>query len=879
MTAALAALQDAHRLARKDPGRALSVLRPAVSAQIRRIDPTITARASYLRAKLLSERGDYGTALTSLNAARRDWLAAGRGLEALRTDLGKATVLHELGDYRAAIAVSTALLDDVASWAEGPGAHEEVSSVTARAHNNLGNAWGRLGDHRRALRHYDLAVNLFRALGEDAMTARADANRGLTYLKLGMVHRGLEELSRAERLLTEQGRLLAAAKCRIDIAEAHLHLDEVEAAIEALAEVREVLEGLDARPELGRLGLTLGSALLQVGLVHQARRETQAAADTFADLSMLDESGRATYVCALASLSAGEDAVALVELEAAERLFDDCEDAGYLGRVRLAQARLAERRGDRPRALELAESALDRFRALDDMAQATLAHLLLAGLAGDDDAGRHLAQAASQITTLGLAPLVPTLELERARRERGAGQADAAIARLRALVQRPEPIRRFTGEVELRLAVRAARGQLVDELVALLLEQGGPRNHAEAWQWSAAARARTLAGFAARATRADSAAVASGDLASGEGVRRGEAPPAVQLPFADGSLPDVPEGPLLHYHVLGEDIVAFVVRDGQVSVRRLAGAAGASAALTREWYAECAQLSSTGREHVPARRHDRGRLILADLHRILIEPVDDLLAEDHGLPLLVVPHGHLFSVPFEALQGRGEPLAERHRLSFAPGIGPVADTAAGTESGRQADAGVLIVGVPDDKAPAIATEVRQVAAHWPAAEVLLGEEATGAELRASAAGKGLIHLACHGSYRPDNPFFSALELSDRRVSAAELLELRIPGALVVLSACAAGQSSGGSPEPAGLGWALLASGARAVIASLWTVEDEVAVELMTELHRHLADGLSPRDALDEARGAISHRWPDPYHWASFRLLYSPAIALTEGSTP
>jgi len=872
VTTALTAIEDAHRLARRDPGRALALLRAAVSAQIRRVDPTITARASYLMAKLLSERGDYGTALTALNSARRDWLAADRGLEALRTDLGKATVLQELGHYREAIAVSTGLLDDLADWAERPGVHEEVSSVTARAHNNLGNAWSRLGEHRRALRHYDVAANLFRALGEGAMVARADANRGLTYLRVGMTHRGLEELRRAELLLTEQGRTLAAAKCRIDIAEGQLHLDEVEAAIATLAEVRGVLEGLAALPELGRLGLTLGSALLQVGLTAQARREAQAAADTFADLSMVDESGRATYVCALASLSAGEDAVALVELEAAARLFEDCEDAGYLARVRLAQAALAERRGDLARAAELAEAVVERFEALDEMVPATLARLLLARLSDDEAAAGHLAQAAGQVTTLGLAPLVPTLELERARRERAAGQIDEAVARLRALVQRPEPAGGFSGDMELRLAVRGARGQLLDELVALLVELGDTRSHAEAWQWSAAGRGRTLAAFAARAVRADSAAVAGGDLAPSEGARRRDEPVPVRVPFDDGSLPDVPEGPLLHYHVLGDDVVAFVVSDGQVSVRRLAGAARASAALTREWYAECDQRSSAGRDHVPAGAPDRCRLVLADLHRVLIEPVDDLLADHHGLPLLVVPHRHLFSVPFEALQGRGEPLAQRHQLSFAPGIGPGVDAVPGW---RPRGEGALVVGVPDEKAPAIATEIRQVADHWPTAEILLGEEATGARLRAHAAGKGLIHLACHGSYSAGNPFFSALDLADRRVSAAELLELRIPGALVVLSACAAGQSSDTSAEPAGLGWALLAAGAGAVIASLWSVEDEVAVELMTTLHRHLADGLTPAEALDLARDEVARRWPDPYHWASFRLLCSP----TEGSTP
>jgi CHAT domain-containing protein len=52
----------------------------------------------------------------------------------------------------------------------------------------------------------------------------------------------------------------------------------------------------------------------------------------------------------------------------------------------------------------------------------------------------------------------------------------------------------------------------------------------------------------------------------------------------------------------------------------------------------------------------------------------------------------------------------------------------------------------------------------------------------------VLHLACHGSFRPDNPLSSALRLGDGWLTVRDAYELDLDGRLVTLSACETGIS-------------------------------------------------------------------------------------------
>ncbi|HSR41647.1 MAG TPA: CHAT domain-containing protein, partial [Longimicrobiales bacterium] len=103
--------------------------------------------------------------------------------------------------------------------------------------------------------------------------------------------------------------------------------------------------------------------------------------------------------------------------------------------------------------------------------------------------------------------------------------------------------------------------------------------------------------------------------------------------------------------------------------------------------------------------------------------------------------------------------------------------------------------------------------------------------------------------------------------ARRIRTLPLDGTLVVLSACetGAGRLAGGEGVLS-LGRAFLQAGASGVVVTHWPVGPATA-DLMGELHRALADGTPPAEALRRAQLALlAGGHPEPFHWAPFALL-------------
>lgn len=179
----------------------------------------------------------------------------------------------------------------------------------------------------------------------------------------------------------------------------------------------------------------------------------------------------------------------------------------------------------------------------------------------------------------------------------------------------------------------------------------------------------------------------------------------------------------------------------------------------------------------------------------------------------------------------------------------------------------MLVGVPDDSIPHVSTEIQTLSERWYDPTVLLDTEATRDVVRSAMEGSRVVHLACHGLHRPDDPSRSAIRLSDAWLDATDLRSVDLRGALVILSACDTGQVSG--PEPHGLARAFLAAGAVGCITSAWPVSDAVTASFMAELHHTLASGGTAVDALASARNAVAATDPHPADWAAFSLVGDP----------
>jgi CHAT domain-containing protein len=178
-----------------------------------------------------------------------------------------------------------------------------------------------------------------------------------------------------------------------------------------------------------------------------------------------------------------------------------------------------------------------------------------------------------------------------------------------------------------------------------------------------------------------------------------------------------------------------------------------------------------------------------------------------------------------------------------------------------------VMSVPDPLIPAVAEEAQVVARHLPGAEVLSDGQATTDALQSASSGCYVLHLACHGVFRSDNPMFSSLKLHDGWLTAADVMRLDLAGALVTLSACESGRNEVfAGDELIGLTRAFLGIGASTLVVSLWLVQDEATASLMERYYERLRDGARPVEALRAAQLAIKEEHPHPYYWAPFVLV-------------
>lgn len=269
------------------------------------------------------------------------------------------------------------------------------------------------------------------------------------------------------------------------------------------------------------------------------------------------------------------------------------------------------------------------------------------------------------------------------------------------------------------------------------------------------------------------------------------------------------------------------------------------------------------------RLHLRLQQAAGKLYDQLLAPIRPAVTKER---LLIVPYGPLHRLPFHALWDGNRYLLEQMSISYAPSASTVVmrRQVGGTVDGNYDAVHSHWAGmaVEDAAIPAARSEVTAAAGCFASAQLFLDEDAGHAGL-ARAAQADILHLATHGLFRPDNPFFSALKLADGWINVRELYRLPLRARLVVLSACESGAGVvHGGDEVVGLVRGFLGAGAREVLASLWNVHDATAVDFMRQFYLALTDGkgVQPSDALRSAQCWAIGKQLHPYYWAPFYVI-------------
>ena len=145
--------------------------------------------------------------------------------------------------------------------------------------------------------------------------------------------------------------------------------------------------------------------------------------------------------------------------------------------------------------------------------------------------------------------------------------------------------------------------------------------------------------------------------------------------------------------------------------------------------------------------------------------------------------------------------------------------------------------------------------------VLVGEAARFESVQRHAGDATLLHLACHGQFRPSDPLQSRLLLAgDRDLQVGDWYFGAVAVAnarLVSLSACesAAVEHFKASDESLGFPASLMLAGVPGVLGASWPVDDAAAMLFMTEFYRLMAQGsltMGLAQAARESRQWLRH---------------------------
>ena len=257
----------------------------------------------------------------------------------------------------------------------------------------------------------------------------------------------------------------------------------------------------------------------------------------------------------------------------------------------------------------------------------------------------------------------------------------------------------------------------------------------------------------------------------------------------------------------------------------------------------------------------RADFYLNKLYEKLLAPFENYLG---NRDLIIVPTDATHYVPFQALFDGEHYTIEKREVTYAPSA-TIWQFLASKRTKKLDNA--LLIGYADENIPLVTREIEDLTKIFQTSETFTGERANIEAFTANAPHFDVLHLACHGQFRPENPLFSSLHLADGRLTVRDISAQKLKAELVVLSACETGLNKiFAGEEILGLARGFLSAGAKSLILSLWTVNDEATTELMKKFYEQKQTGKSTAAALRFAQRDFIERGAHPYFWAAFLLI-------------
>jgi len=322
---------------------------------------------------------------------------------------------------------------------------------------------------------------------------------------------------------------------------------------------------------------------------------------------------------------------------------------------------------------------------------------------------------------------------------------------------------------------------------------------------------------------------------------------------------------ILSYWITPEHSYVWTITPSRIEVTPI----GPGTVIERE-------IEAYSRELLPLRTNEISMKHGAALYAKLVQPVAKRI--DRGAHLIVVPDGRLQTFNLETLIGPSKHYwIEDVTIETTPSLTLL------NRPRPEASQSMLLIGDAPSVTPEFprlrkaAEELSFVQRRFaPACTALIGSRATPRAYRLAKAGDaGYIHFVAHGIASRSRPLESAVVLANDgdsyKLYARDIIKQKLHARLVTISSChGAGTRAYTGEGLVGLAWAFLHAGAHQVIAALWEVDDNATPALMDDLYAGIRAGQDPATALRKAKlnlinGGSAFR--KPRYWAPF-VLYS-----------
>ncbi len=825
------------------------------------------------------ELGDRSAELRTLIKIGGHFYSTSRDAEAREQFRAALLIASEIGDKRAAaeaqndIGESSRRLGDPVT---AKAAIEEALKLWRALGHRYGEAasaenlalldW-QAGEFRDAVSLHARAMPVFRALGKRRDLALAYNNLALVHGSLNEPGMALGELRRAYDILrTQPDSAVAEGRALVNIGYIELRLGRFseaassqQRALELLRKTSDVRATADALTNLGRARHRLKEAEQAVQLYGQALEIYRKIGDRRGEASALQHMGLARE--SMGALSDAErlfDNARQIRLDAG--LPDSAADSLYaLSRVQAAAARAQGPQLDQAwqslsQALDLVESIRTRapgvefrasyFETKQPMYEAAIG--LLARMGRDGEAFEIAERSRAR----------SLLDLLFDGRDRIRADVDPALlARIRELEQQinmlavrlnsaarvnsdVSQLSKLKTEIDTRLADR--------ELIQDRMERDNPR-YASLWR-----------------------------------------PHPASLPEVQSELDG--ETALLEFSLGEEQSFLWVIRRTGCKMVKLPGRTSIEALARRILHLAGNVKGRAGNAQAAAQLRQSISALRNELFR-------DTASEKVARRWIVVPDGVLNYIPMSALYpdqqitdlpsasmlpvlhraavGRKAPLP---LIVFADPVFDAQDPRNSFTGPRPPDSAFA---PPFDRLRFSADEARAIQKEVPDAVIAAGFEARKPLLMGPEMAKyRVVHLSTHALIDDAEPALSLIAFSrlnrqgqvqDGMLRLYETFNMDLSAtSLVVLSACRTGLGKESRGEGInGFSRGFLYSGAKAVLVSLWAVDEEATEQMMPRFYdAHIREGKSASAALLEAQRFIRSqpRWSDPYYWAGFTVI-------------